>query len=343
MKKSLILAMGLAMLMGCNPGQNKEKVSGERKIPVTSVKVKQEKVVANLQYSGTIEAYQTIPLSFETAGTVEKVLVDAGDEVTKGQLLATLDPANSKNLYQITLAKYQQAKDAYDRLKTVYEKGSLPEVKWVEMETNLEQAKASLEISKNNLDKCNLYSPVNGLIGRRNTEPGMSSISLAQAPLEIVDIRMVYVKIAVPENEVTKISKGMIARFTVSALNGQAFEGELTNISPVADRIARTYEAKIKVSNPGQLLKPGMVCAVKMDKTTGKPIVLIPYQSVSKGEDCKTYVFVIDSAQKRVTRQTIKTGQYYGSDLEVLSGLEPGQLIVNEGKEKLSDLTLIAL
>jgi len=339
----LISATVLALLVGCSPKQKQESLPGGKVIPVTVVEVKKERVTVELRYSGTIEAYQTIPLSFETAGTVEKVLVDAGDEVTKGQLLATLDPTDSKNMYQITLAKYQQAKDAYDRLKTVYEKGSLFEIKWVELETNLEQAKSSLEISKNNMNKCNLYAPVNGIIGHRNIEPGMSSISIGSAPLQIVDIRQVYVKISVPENEVTKITKGREARFTVSALNDKAFEGKITNISPVADRISRTYEAKIKVPNPGQELKPGMVCDVKMDENVENERVLIPYQSVSMDQDNKPYVFVVDSAQKRVKKQSVKTGQYYGSNLEVLSGLVQGQLIVNEGKEKLSDNSLISL
>ncbi len=343
MKKLLAPAFIMVVFVGCSPRENHESIPKEKVVQVSTVEVKKENVITDFRYSGTIEAYQTIPLSFKTAGTVEKVFVEPGDKVTKGQLLASLDPTDSKNMHQITLAKYQQAKDAYDRLKTVHENGSLPEIKWVEMEANLEQAKSSLEISKNNLDKCNLYSPVNGVIGSRNIEPGMSSVSIGPAPLEIVDIRQIYVKISVPENEVTKIGKGMTARFTVSALNEKSFEGDITNISPVADRISRTYEAKIKVKNPEQLLKPGMVCDVKINRTSDKKMVLIPYQSVSKDNDNKPYVFIVDTDLKRVKKQFIIPGQYLETGLEVLSGLTEGQLIVLGGKEKLSDNTLISL
>jgi RND family efflux transporter MFP subunit len=343
MKKTTIQVMALALLVGCNPKQKQETLSGERVIPVTTVKVKKEKVAAELRYSGTIEAFQSISLTFETTGTVESVMVDAGDHVTKGQLLATLEKNDKQSMYNMTLAKYRQAKDAYDRLKSVYEKGSLPEIKWIEMETNLEQTKSSLEISKSTLDKCNMYAPVSGIIGSRNIEPGMSSLAIGSSPLQLVDIKSVYVKISVPENEVPKINKGMKAHFSVSALNDKGFEGEITNISPVADLISRTYEAKIKVENPELELKPGMVCDVKMEKTDEKEMVLIPYQSVSKDEENKPYVYVIDGEQNRVKKQTIKTGEYYGSDLEVLSGLTQGQVIVNAGKEKLSDNSLIVL
>lgn len=337
----IIPAMALSMLIACNPKQNEDSLTVTKQICVTTVMVKKEKVVDVLGYSGTIEAYQSVPLNFQTTGTVQKVLVDAGDIVHKGQLLATLDQTDAKNMYEITQSQFQQAKDAYDRLKTVHEKGSLPEIKWVEMESKLEQAISSLNLAKNNLDKCNLYAPVNGVIGRRNTEPGMSSISIASAPLELVDIRQVYVKISVPENEVAKVRKGMNARFTVSALNDEVFKGEVANISPVADRISRTYEAKILVPNPDISLKPGMVCDVKMATAMEKEMILVPYQSVSKDSENNAYVFLADPVAKRARKQVIKPGQYQDAGLEVISGLEPGQIIVFGGKEKLSDNSLI--
>jgi len=342
MKKMIIPAMALCMLVACNPKQIEDIKQETKQIPVTTVVVKQEKVMAALRYSGTVEAFQTIPLTFQSTGTVEKVLVEAGDVVQKGQLLATLDETDAKSMYDITLSKYRQATDAYERLKKVHEQGSLTEIKWVEMESNLEQAKSSLELAKNNLDKCKLYAPLSSMVGRRNIEPGMSAITITSAPLELVDIKQVYVKISVPENEVAKIVKGMRASFTVSALNDRAFKGEVANISPVADRISRTYEAKILVQNSNLAIKPGMVCDVKMETSMEKEVIMVPNQSVSKDSENKLYVFVVDTSAKRARKQIIKTGQYLDSGLEVVSGLAAGQVIVIEGKEKLSDNSLIS-
>lgn len=343
MKKShmCFLSLILFFLSGCNTHESREKVTSTDPIGVKVVEVTLEKVISSFRYSGTIEPWQTIPLNFKTTGTVERVLVDAGDVVTKGQLLATLDQTDAKGMYDIALSQYKQAKDAYDRLKAVYDKGSLPEIKWVEMDSKLTQASSSLDLAKNNLEKCNLYAPLNGLVGRRNIEPGMSSISLSSSPLELVDIRQVFVKISVPENEVSQITKGMKAGFTVSALNEKPFSGEVENVSPVADKISRTYEAKILVKNPDLALKPGMVCDVRMEAAMEKELVIIPYQSVSKDSENRTFVFLVDIKEKRARKQVIKSGQYKGTGMEVISGLEPGQIIVNGGKEKLSDNSLI--
>lgn len=343
MKKLVYPAILIAILTGCSPKQNQEKTLEEKSVAVTVSEVKSERMEINFRYSGTIEASQTIPLTFQTTGTVEKVLVDAGDAVKKGQLLAAIDKSNSQSMYEITLSKYQQAKDAYNRLKTVHDQGSLSEIKWVEMETGLEQAKSSLALSKSNLDKCNMRAPLDGIIGKRNIEPGMSSIGITASPFELVEISTVFVKISVPENEIGKIKKGIKASFVVSALNNKVFEGLITNLSPVADVFSRTYEAKISVRNANLELKPGMVCDVVLNLKTEKEMLLIPYQSIGKDKEGNAFVYTVDPQTNRVKKQIIQTGSYNGDNVEILTGLTSGNLIVKEGKEKLTDNSLISL
>jgi RND family efflux transporter MFP subunit len=342
MKNKAFLAILVVGFIGCGPSEKENKVS-EKEIQVSISEVKTEKVVTNLKYSGTVEASQTIPLTFQSIGTVEKVLVEAGDEVKKGQLLATIETSNTQSMYDLALSKYNQAKDAFDRLKTVHDQGSLPEIKWVEMETTLEQAKSSLEISKNNLDKCYMRAPVSGIIGKRNVEPGMSAVFINGSPLEIVEITQVNIKIAVPENEISKIKKGIVASFTLSALDNKIFEGKVKNISPVADQISRTYEVKILVNNPNMELNPGMVCDVTLGIKSEKDVTVIPYQSVANDKDGNAFVYVVNKKDNHVKKQLVKTGDYRDNNLEILQGLTQGQVIVSEGKEKLSNNSIISL
>ncbi len=328
-------------LAACGQKEEPKNLSKTDPIHVKIAQARRAKVSTVLNYSGTIEPSQSVPLSFQTTGTIEKVLVETGDAVQKGQLLATLNETDARNLYQVALAKYDQAKDASDRLKKVHDEGSLPEIKWIEMETNLSQAKSSMVISKSNLEKCRLYSPVAGMVGRRNIEPGMSALSLTTVPIEIVDIRQLYIKISIPENEISRITKGMQARCSVSALNDLPVNGEITNISPVADLISRTYEVKILVKNPDKVLRPGMVCDVQLDQQGEREMVLIPYQGITVDKNRSPIVFVVDTLSKTVKKRVIQTGQYQNAEIEVRSGLSGGERIVTEGKEKLSDNSLI--
>jgi len=324
--------------------QQKQEVA---KKEIASIRVKAQPVqtvngLSNLRYSGTVEASQTIPLTFQSTGTIEQVLVQEGDVVHKGQLLAVVNKADNQSIYNSSLATFQQAKDGYDRLKQVYDKGSLSEVKWVEMETNMKQAESQLQIAKNNLDKCNLYAPISGIVGRRNIEPGQSSMS-SLSPIELVKIETVSVKISVPENEIGKIKKGMTSSFTISALGNKNFEGTITNVGVVADQFSRTYEVKTTVSNSNLEMKPGMVCDVILNTSTEKQLIVVPYNAVSKDTEGNSFVYVVQPDKQSVKKQIIKVGNYQSSGLEVLSGLSANQTIVVEGKEKLTDNCTITL
>ena len=341
MKLNFYLFAILIAMASCQPKQ--EVVKKES----ASIRVKTQLVqtvngLSKLRYSGTVEAAQTIPLTFQSSGTVEQVMVQEGDVVHKGQLLAVVNKADNQSIYNSSLASYQQAKDGYDRLKQVYDKGSLSEVKWVEMETNMKQAESQLQIAKNNLDKCNLYAPTSGIVGRRNIEPGQSSIS-SLTPIELVKIETVFVKISVPENEIGKIKKGMTANFTISALDNKSYEGTITNVGVVADQFSRTYEVKMMVNNPNLVMKPGMVCDVILNTSTEKELVIVPYNAVSKDTEGNSFVYVVQPDHQSVKKQIIQVGNYQTSGIEAIGGLVANQIIVVEGKEKLSDKNQISL
>ncbi|MCX6244943.1 MAG: efflux RND transporter periplasmic adaptor subunit [Bacteroidetes bacterium] len=342
MKKAVYFSLFIVLAAGCAHEKPQETASAQ-KIKVNVARVITAPGANELTYSGTVEASQTIPLNFQTTGTVENVYVEAGDEVKKDQVLASLNDKDLQSIYSTMLSKFNQARDAYDRLKMVHDEGSLPEIKWVEMKTNLEQAQASLDLARNNLDKCKLVAPVSGMVGRRNIEPGQSSLSLVAAPIELVRIEKVLVKISVPENEINQIQKGKKAAILVAAVEGTRFEGVVTNISPVAELMSRTYTVKISVDNPRLVLKPGMVCDVSLNSGKGNPALIVPNGAVSKDSGGNKYVFVVSPDNAFVKKQVVTVGRYNVSGIEITGGLTEGQTVVTGGLEKLSDNSLIEM
>jgi RND family efflux transporter MFP subunit len=342
MKKAVYFNLFIVLAAGCM-NEKPQVTRADQKIKVSVARVLTSPGSHELTYSGTIEASQTIPLNFQTTGTVESVYVEAGDEVKKGQVLASIDETDMQNIYSTMLSKYNQAQDAYDRLKMVHDQGSLPDIKWVEMQTNLEQAKSSLDLAKNNLDKCKLLAPVGGIVGRRNIEPGQASLTLASAPIELVRIEKVLVKIAVPENEINKIEKGRKASVSVLAMDGKQYEGVVSNVSPVAELMSRTYTVKITLDNPRLELKPGMVCDVSLNSGKGSPVLVVPNGSVSRDSDGNKFVFVVSPDNSSVKKQMVTVGRYNVSGIEIHGGLTEGQMVVTGGIEKLSDNSLIEM
>jgi RND family efflux transporter MFP subunit len=324
--------------------QNKQEILPEEQKTI-GIKIATQAVVVvkeayELHYSGTIEPSQSVALMFKGTGTVEEVFVEEGDFVNRGQALATINKTTSQNMYDVSLASYEQAKDAYDRLKTVYEKGSLTEMKWVEMETKLKQAESQMKITRSSLNDCTLRAPDNGMIGRRDVEPGQSSLGMT-APFELVKIDRILVKISVPENEISKISKRMKAAFSISALDDQSFTGTVSNVGIVADRISRTYDVKITADNPGNKIKPGMVCDVKLQLSGQREVVVVPAKAVSRDDKGRSYVWLVDPQAHTSAKVGVKLGQYKQDGIEVYSGLNANDIVVVEGKEKLSDNSTI--
>lgn len=337
MKKHLLLILLTIILAGCMHEKPATPSVAVSKIRVSVSAVASVQGKTGLHYSGTIEAAQTIPLSFQTTGIVENVYVDAGDFVKKGQLLASVDETDLRNIYASSLSKYNQARDAYDRLKQVHDQGSLPEIKWVEMQTNLDQAKAALELAKNNLGKCKMVAPADAMVGKRNIEPGQSSLSLVSAPIELVKIDKVMVKVAVPESEINRIRKGTPASFSVPALGDSRFDGVITNVSPVAEIMSRTYTVKIMVDNPGEQLKPGMICDVVLRAEGPGNFLVVPYRSVIRDADGKTYVFLVSEDRHSAKKQRVTVGDYHENGIEITSGLMGNETVVTGGVERLSD------
>lgn len=260
-------------------------------IKVETIQVKYIDRNEALAYSGTIEESETIPLSFSVVGSVSKVLVSEGDFVKKGQLLAELNDETYKNAYQMSLASQKQAEDAYNRLLPMYKNGNLPEIKLVEVETGLQQAKSATLIAKKNVDDCKLYSPVDGIVGKRSIEPGMSAVPNLTS-VTIVKIEKVFAKVPVSENEISSIKIGNKATIKIGALNYSEFNGTVEEIGVMADPIAHTYKIKIGIGNKNHQIKPGMICNVTLYKikTNGTVGLFVPNRAILVDEQGRNFI-----------------------------------------------------
>jgi membrane fusion protein (multidrug efflux system) len=334
----ILIALGsLALCLTSCTGKEGTSATTEQGMPVKVQEVQYIAESTQNTYVGVVEESQSIPLSFLTTGTVEKVQVNEGESVSKGQLLASLNSFSYQNAYQLAASKEKQAQDAFDRLSGVYKNGSLPEVKMVEIETGLEQAKSLVQIAKKNIDDCNLYAPASGMVGRKSIEPGMNIIPVITV-ITLVKIDKVFIKVSVPENEIAGISLGQKAFVTVPALKDEIFSGKVEQKGVMANLLSHTYEIKIAIANRGDQLRPGMVCNVSLTKPAADNIISVPQQVVQIDNSGARYVFKADSNQGKAIRKYIETGTLLGNgNIVVTSGLEKGDLVIIDGYQKINE------
>ena len=336
LKLALFSIIILGIWSGCSGNDTKDKP------PVNVVVQKVTNAVdeQSIAYNGTIEESESIPLSFSTVGNVSRVLVSEGDFVKKGQLLASLNDETYKNAYEMSLASQKQAEDAYKRLLPMYKNGNLPEIKLVEVETGLQQAKASALITKKNVDDCRLYSPIDGIVGKRSIDPGMSAIPNLTS-ITIVKIEKVFAKVPVSESEISFVKIGDKAKIKIAALKDPDFIGTVEEIGVMADPIAHTYKIKIGISNRNRQIKPGMICNVTINKINETAGLFVTNSAVLVDEKGKNFVYAVNG--NKAFRKYVTTGKLLRNGVEITGGLNNGEQIVITGQQKLDDNTPVRI
>ncbi len=323
----------LALLTGCGKApapKTPEPVAVEVQAVTTAA------ARESFAYSGTIEESESIPLSFSTVGTVARVLVVEGEAVRKGQLLAVLDTTSFRSAWEMAHAVEARAEDAWNRLTPMHQNGSLPEIKYVEVETGLQQARAAAAIARKSLDDCRLVATTSGLVGKRAIDPGMVTVPNL-ASITLVNIARVYARISVPENEIAAIRKGDPALVTIGALGGREFSGRVEEVGVIADLLAHSYRIRIALANPGGDLKPGMICNAIIESAGVRRGLVVPSQAVLVDESGRRFVYVVAAGSERAERRFLETGGLLRNGIEVLAGIRPDERVVVSGQHKLAD------
>lgn len=205
-------------------------------------------------------------------------------------------------------------------MRTLHENKSLPDMKWVEVESKLEQARSMERISRKNLEDRNLYAPFGGVIGKRMVEAG-ENVQPGQPVFSLLRIETVNVKIAVPENEVATLGD-QAAMIKVAALGGQCFEGKVTEKGIVANPISHTYEAKIRLENPSGALLPGMVCDVRLSGEESVPGYRLAEQRRADSE--RRGAFRLEDRRRRGESYARTDGRLDGARLVYSGRVERG-------------------
>ena len=342
MRKRIVIATLwlIPFLTGCQGNEEKLKVHEPVKVKVVSVQT--ETYASPKRYSGTVEEKNGTSLSFATAGTVQTIHVRLGQQVNAGQLIATLDPTSTQNSYQAAQAVLEQAEDAYRRMKELHDKGSLPDMKWVEVQSKLEQARSMEQIAKRKLDDCKLYAPFPGIIAEKSMEAG-ENVAPGMSVARLVTASSLVVKISVPETEMSSVQTGQKAEVTIKSLEGETFIAQIIEKGVVANPLSRTYEVKLKLEKSDEAIMPGMVAEVSLRpyKTDSRNLCVIPAHIVQIDERNQSFVWSVKDGKAH--KSIIVCDEYMADGVIVSSGLSANDSIIVEGQQKVCEGTEVTL
>ena len=334
-RRLLIIGLAMAVLAtaGCSGGN--APVDQAPAVHVLTQRVQKIAVNREISVSGNIEGNKTVRLGFLVAGKINFIAANEGAAISTGQLLASLDPESYKIAKAMADANLDQAEDEYKRLSLMHERQSLTDSDFSKISNTLKVARAQQKLQAKNLADTRLYSPMAGILLKKGVEAG-EIIPAGQPLFAVSDIRRVKVNAAVPETDLHEIRLGDEARVYVSSLD-KAFIGRVVEIGSVAEPTTRSFTIRIELDNPRLLIRPGMTAEIKMTAHRKSAVITVDGGAVLRDTDNTAYVYLVDENRMRPYKRKITLGRPIGSGMEVLSGLNPNELVVTGGQHKLTE------
>ncbi|WP_298367117.1 efflux RND transporter periplasmic adaptor subunit [uncultured Lutibacter sp.] len=328
---NLLAITSLVLFFGCSEKKEETKKVKIYKVEVAKITANTEKEVLN--YSGTIEADNTVSLGFMASGRVSNILVQEGQKVKKGQLLAIIDATSYKNAFDIANAGLELANDNYTRLEQLYIKGSLPERDFIAVKVAVAQANANKNLAAKNLTDTKLYAPFSGMITQKQTEIG--AITAPSVPaFTIMKTDKVYATAAISESEISKLKIGSEAMVEIPSMN-KIVNGKVAIINHSADALTRTFTVKVRLDNLENELLPGMISNIKINTNNTQNVISIPANTVLRDANDITYVYVVQN--NIATKKRVTIGNFMGNNVIVTNGLAINDVLVSKGYTNIKD------
>jgi RND family efflux transporter MFP subunit len=340
-----VLALGAFIL-----NKNKEKNDSETavvsqknsSVAVKAAVVKSDKPNTDYIANGTFEAAQQLEFPAENNGRVIKVLVDEGDAVRVGQVLAVIKGDQLSIELQNTKTAYQTAVADNQRYENAYKSGGVTKQQLDQAKLSLSNAKARYDQAKVNFGDASIKSSINGIVNKRNIEPG-SVVSPGTVLFELVNVSTLKLRVTVTEQQVAGLKIGSEIPVSLSVYPDKQFKGKISFIAPKADA-SLNFPVDIEITNnPDNQIKAGMYGSAKFGNSSAatQPAVLTIPRVAFVGGVGNAQVFVVNDSIAKFVKVT--PGRIFGEEVEILGGLKEGDVVVTSGQINLQDGTKVSV
>lgn len=306
-----------------------------KKIPlITTFKVTTTVFKHYLELQGSVETKNNLIVYPEYSGTLTRVYVKEGQNVSKGQTLAKIDDGGmTQQLSQLKI-QTELAKTTFERQQRLWNQKIGSEMAFLNAKSNYEAQVEIINQVKQQISKTIVKAPFSGIIDDIITEQG-SVVAAGQSNLmRIVNLNNMYIETDVPESHIVNVRKGKSVTVNFPILEKQ-IDTKIKQVGNYINPINRTFKIKINVPNRDKSIKPNLTAKLKINDYTNKNAILIPQSIISENANGEQYVYIVkDKTAKNtaiVLQKTIITGKTQGDLIEVLEGLENNVEVILEG------------
>lgn len=311
-------------------------LGGDEKLPlVTTITAKSQNFVHYLDLQGDVKTKQNVLIYPEMAGTLERIYVTEGAQVTKGQLLAKIDDGGMNSQLEQLKTQAELNKTTFERQKRLWEQKIGSEIQYLQAKTTFEASQNAVKQIESQLAKASIRAPFSGIIDDVIKDQGtVVSPGPGSEVFRIVNLSNMYIEVDVPETYLGQISKGKEAIVYFPVL-GDSVITKIRETGNFINPSNRSFRVEIPVPNKKGLIKPNLTARVRLNDYTNTEAILIPQSIISENAEGEQYAYVSSEPNAKneavVSRSIITTGKTQHGKIEVLTGISSGNQIIKEG------------
>lgn len=352
----IVLFLAIAGYNLWQAGQTGQKENkGEVPVPVRVVKVALGTLDWNVKGAGELLPSQAVQVYPKIPGEViEKILVDKGDQVRKGQPLVLLDKTRIKARLRRAQAQVEVARSNlivlekdYQRMKNLVQTHSASKQKLDHLRAELDVARANHKAAQAALQELQIlekdhtiFSPLNGVVLDRFVDPGNLS-SFSQSILLLGCVKKLKLQASLAEDLLSHVRVGTPVSFSVDSYPGKIFQGQVSLVYPALVARTRTVRLELEIPNDDLALKPGMYARLSIFLAKKQGLVLVRDALNQIPGTGSFYVFVVQGG--RACLRNVLIGLQVDNQVEVVKGLKKGEVVVVRGQDRLKDGQLVQI
>jgi len=333
----LTLSLSSALLSGCGVGEaslpDTDAIQAATPVPVETAMPFRSDINATYAASASISSDADAPVTARVAGEIVELLVEEGDRVEAGQVLARLDGERLRLEMLAARANLDRAKKEYERNTDLHERGLVSSAMFEGLKFDLASLTATYDLKRLNYDYSNIRATIAGVVSSRDIKPG-ENLAAGQVAFRITETSELVAYLQIPQAELAKFAAGHEATVKVAAMPNNEFAATIVRISPTIDARNGTFRATAIIDNTGGYLAPGMFGRFTIAYEKHSNALVIPANALLD-EDEETTVYVVQNDE--VIRRKVDVGIEEDGRVEILSGLLDDDQVVVIGHSGLRD------
>ena len=307
---------------------------------VTTIVAQREEWPATISSIGTVAAVQGVTVSADLPGIVDRIAFDSGKPVKDGDVLVQLDTRQEQAQLAAAEAQLELSRLTFQRMQGLVEQDAVSRAEYDTAAAAFKQAEARIREIHATIERKTIRAPFGGVLGIRAVNLGQY-LTGGDAVVPLQSLDPIYVNFGVPQQDASQMRLGRTVRITASDLGSVEFGGRISALDSVVDEATRNVRVQATLANPGGRLRPGMFVQAQVVLGANQPVVALPGSAISYAPYGDSVFVVTDlkdqggKSYQGVRQQVVKLGGARGDQIAVLSGVQPGEVVVTSGVFKL--------